>query len=233
MAAERPALVTGFEPYGGHADNPSASIARALDGTTIAGLTVVGRVLPVSLAGLTRRIDRLLAETEPALVIATGLAPGEPVIRLERIGVNLADFEAPDNRGRRARDRRLVLGGPDALFATLPLRAIERRLLARGIPVRLSETAGLYLCNATLYGLLVALRGRRPSVPCGFVHLPCLPSQVADVLRRDGEPPAMPSMDLRTMTEAVEIAVATTARLSGGTRRPARRARRSGTDRSA
>ncbi|MEX2650160.1 MAG: hypothetical protein WD673_14205, partial [Alphaproteobacteria bacterium] len=211
----------------------SAPGARALVGATIAGVSGVGRALPGSLAGLARRIDRLLAETAPALVIATGLAPGEPVIRLERIGVNLADFDLPDNRDRRARDRPLVPGGPDALFATLPLRAIERRLLARGIPVRLSETAGLYLCNATLYGLLAALRGRRPSVPCGFIHLPCLPNQVADVLRRDDKRVPVASMDLAVMTETVEIAVATTARLSGGKRRPARRAPRSGTGRSA
>ncbi|MEX2647848.1 MAG: pyroglutamyl-peptidase I, partial [Alphaproteobacteria bacterium] len=42
MPAERPALVIGFEPYGGRADNPSAAVARALDGATIAGVSVVG-----------------------------------------------------------------------------------------------------------------------------------------------------------------------------------------------
>jgi pyroglutamyl-peptidase len=228
MPPERRALLTGFEAYGGRGDNPSALVAEALDGQVIGGLKVVGRVLPVALAGLAARLERLIARTRPSLVIATGQAPGEPVIRLERIGVNLADFELPDNRGRRVRDRPLVRGAPDALFATLPLRAIHARLVARGIPARLSETAGLYLCNAALFHLLLALKGK---VPCGFVHLPSLPAQVArggGGGRDDDRLPA-PSMELGTMTEAVRLVL----EVSAGTARPTRRGWRSGTGRSA
>lgn len=231
----RVALVTGFEPYGGLRGNPSADVARALDGTSIGGYAVVGCVLPVALDGLGHRIERLLARTNPALVVAAGLAPDESVIRLERVGLNLADFDLPDNRGRHARDRSLDPSGPNALFATLPLRAIERALLRHGIPVRLSESAGLYLCNAMLYRALRALDGRVPAVPCGFVHLPCTPGQAAVVHGRGRDervPP--PSMALETMIEAVRVAVAVTARgLGAGTRRPLRREAQSGTGRSA
>ena len=41
-----PVLVTGFEPFGGDVVNPSAEIARALDGRVIAGRSVIGAVLP-------------------------------------------------------------------------------------------------------------------------------------------------------------------------------------------
>lgn len=211
----RVALVTGFEPYGGRSGNPSAVVANTLDGTTIAGLAIAGRVLPVALDGLGRRVDLLLAEHDPALVIATGLAPGEAVIRLERIGVNLADFAIPDNRGRRVVDRPLARAGPDALFATLPLRAILRALGTRGIPARMSESAGLYLCNAMLYRLLLAIRRR---VPCGLIHLPCLPEQAVRRPRLGDDPP-LPSMAAETMVEAVRVAIGVTARLSAGTRR--------------
>ena len=211
---KRVALVTGFEPYGGHHANPSAVVAEALDGAAIAGLTVVGRVVPVAIQGLGRRIERLLGEHDPAIVVASGLAPGEPVIRLERIGVNLADFPIPDNRGRRPVERPLVRGGPDALFATLPLRAILGALNRRGIPARLSETAGLYLCNAMLYRLLLAAK-----VPCGFIHLPCLPSQAAGRRGKGEADPPMPSMAAETMIEAVRVALAVTAKLNAGRRR--------------
>lgn len=201
-------------------------MARALDGATIGGHTVVGRVLPVALAGLGVRLERLVRAVEPALIVATGLAPGEPVIRLERVGVNLADFTLPDNRGRTVRDKPLALGGPDGLLATLPLRAILNGLLAAGIPARLSETAGLYLCNATLYRLLSMVR-----VPCGFIHLPCLPEQVAKGLAkahlRDDEAGPQPSMALDTMVAAVRLAVAISARR----RPPARRGATRGTGR--
>ena len=96
---QRPVLVTGFEPYGGRGRNPAAEIAKALDGRMIAGHQVVGRTLPVSYRGLVERLGALIDEHNPAATISLGLWPGEPVIRLERFGLNLADFEIADNDG--------------------------------------------------------------------------------------------------------------------------------------
>jgi pyroglutamyl-peptidase len=212
------ALITGYEPYGGRTANPAALMAQRLDGATIAGLHVVGRTLPVTLDGLAARLDALLEELRPALVIALGLAPGEPMIRLERFAVNLADFEIPDNAGRRWRDEPILGDGDTALVATLPLRRIEAALIGAGIPVRVSNTAGTYICNAALYHLLAAARrgGGRPL--CGFVHVPYLPAQVADILRRarEGELELsqrgdLASMDERVMEEALRVAVAVSA----------------------
>jgi pyroglutamyl-peptidase len=178
------ALVIGFEPYGGRALNPSGRLALALDGAVIGGLRVVGRTLPVVLAGLGERLQGWLDELRPDLVIALGLWPGEPMIRLERLAANLADFAIADNAGVRAEDAVVAPAGAAALLATLPLRAIESALLADGIPARLSMTAGTYLCNATLYTLLDLVERRGRHVPCGFIHLPYLPEQVADILRQ-------------------------------------------------
>lgn len=199
------ALLTGFEPYGGRSLNPSARLAAALDGARIGGLTVAGRTLPVALGGLADRIERLLDELAPQLVIALGLYPGEPMIRLERFAVNLADFDIADNAGARLEDAALVPDGTVALAATLPLRAIERRLLAERIPVRLSNTAGTYLCNAALYQLLRALERRGARIPCGFIHLPYLPEQVAEMLAeaRAGRRDMQHRADLASMAETV------------------------------
>ena len=43
-------LVTGFESYGGASANPSAVLARNLDGCSIAGASIKGKILPVSIA---------------------------------------------------------------------------------------------------------------------------------------------------------------------------------------
>jgi pyroglutamyl-peptidase len=208
------ALVTGFEPYGGRALNPSGRLALALDGAQVGGLKVVGRTLPVVLAGLAERLERFLEETRPALVVALGLWPGEPMLRLERLAVNLADFTIADNAGTRLEDAAVVPAGGAALFATLPLRAIEATLLAEGIPARLSTTAGTYLCNATLYTLLSLIERREQRIPCGFIHVPYLPEQVADVLRqaRTGrvdlhQRADVASMDFALMERALRLAL--------------------------
>ncbi len=205
------ALITGFEPYGGLTINPSAKLVDRLDGERLGGLRIVARKLPVALEGHAERLERLLAELEPSVVIALGLYPGEPAIRLERFGLNLADFEMPDNAGLSVQDQPLRRDGANALAATLPLREIERALLADGIPARLSNTAGAFLCNATLYTLLAALeRLDRPTL-CGFIHLPHLPEQVADLLARGTAGTEIASMELSMMERAVRTALALTA----------------------
>lgn len=226
MKKKRAALVTGFEPYGGMEHNPSAEIARRLDGTRIAGVPVVGRRLPVDLGAFDRAWRRLLREIDPVAVILLGLAPGEAVIRLERVALNLADFPIPDNAGASVMDRAVDARGATALWSRLPLRDIQRRLLAMGIPARMSETAGTYLCNVAMYRALHSVPRR---IPCGFVHLPLLPAQVAIAMERKlaGDPlpggaagdSTAASMAFPFQRRAVEIAIEVTLESTGRKRR--------------
>lgn len=173
-------LLTGFESYGGRGRNPSAELVRRLDGERVGAATVVGRVLPVAYEPLGGEVARLLAELEPVAVVGTGLWPGTPMIRLERFAVNLADFEIPDNAGEVLTEAAVSPSGSTALPARLPLRRIEAALLAAGIPATVSSSAGTFLCNAVLYRFLAACA---TAVPVGFVHVPYLPDQVAELVR--------------------------------------------------
>ncbi len=211
-------LLTGFEPFGGSTINPSQEVARRLHGTEIGGKRVVGHTLPVSLKQIGAAIDRILEETDPEIVISLGQSGSASTIVLERFAVNLADFSAPDNDGASVTDAALEGDGPTAIASRLPLRAIESELLAAGIPVRLSNSAGTYLCNAAMY---LFLTRTEPETPCGFIHLPCLPEQVATALKaaRDGQGPQLAStasMSLDLMVAAVRLAVEATVRHVAG-----------------
>lgn len=214
-----PALVTGFAPYAGRGRNPAADIAKALDGHTIAGVPVVGRLLPVGLDQIAEKAEGLLNELKPRVVISIGLWPGEMMVRIERVGLNLADFEIPDNDGRLVRDEPLSGNGTAAKFTTLPIRKIEEALLAAGIPSRISNSAGSFLCNACLYSFLTAAE-KSQRTRCGFVHVPYLPEQVATLLRDLREEARLEahqradfaSMDLATGTRAIAIALETALR---------------------
>jgi pyroglutamyl-peptidase len=208
-------LVTGFAPYGGRGRNPSAEIAAALDGRTVGGMAVVGRQLPVSLEGIGSALSALIEEIEPCVVISLGLWPGAPFIRIERVALNLADFEIADNAGRLASDEPILGNGATALYATLPIRKIERRLIGAGIPARISNTAGTFLCNACLYTLLTAAAARRGPAMAGFIHIPYLPEQVALMLQEMKTEARMElhqrgdlaSMELTLSTRAIELAL--------------------------
>ena len=210
-------LLTGFQSYGGRAVNPAEEVVKALEGVEIAGRRVAGRVLPVDYAKLRPGIEALIAETAPAAVICLGLWPGEPMIRLERVAVNIADFEIADNAGALERGT-IREDGPAAYAASLPIHAIQERLIGAGIPARLSGSAGHFLCNALMYHALGACAGRAPALPCGFIHLPYLPQQVAGLIGDTREAARLElhqrgdlaSMSLDTMVEAVRLAMETT-----------------------
>lgn len=207
-------LCTGYEPFGDHDDNPSADLARDLDGTTVAGVDVVGAVLPVAFDAVADEMADLLATHEPDAVIATGLAGGRQAVAIERVGVNVADCAGtPDNDGAEPRGER-VADGPDAYLSTLPIREIVRECLDAGVPARTSNTAGTHCCNRVLYATLFELerRGELDDVPAGFVHLPLTPSQAAaetdaEQAASAGSVPA--SLPLESSRRAVEIAFET------------------------
>ena len=199
-------LLTGFEPFGGLAANPSEEVAKALDGRAAGPAVVRSAVLPVDHGAAGPRVARLIDELEPQAIVHLGLAAGRARIALERVGVNVMDFDTPDNTGYRACNEPCVAGGPPAYFATLPLAAIVEALVADGLPAYVSNTAGTYLCNQTLYGTLHRLAERAHPARAGFVHLPLLPAMVA------ASGLEQPSMDAALMVRAVEIIVGVVAR---------------------
>ena len=216
-------LLTGFESYGGRSLNPSEQVVKRLDGAEICGARVIGRTLPVAYADLGDRIAALIEEVRPRAVICLGLWPGTPVLRLERIAVNIADFEIPDNVGLMTRGP-VVEGGVDAYPSTLPIHAIHDRLLAAGIPARLSGSAGTFLCNALMYHALRNCAEHAPASRCGFIHLPYLPEQVSALLlqMREGatielhQRADLASMALSLQVEGVRLAIETTLKATLG-----------------
>jgi pyroglutamyl-peptidase len=199
-------LVTGFEPFGAHPVNPSEEVAKAVDGREVGACVVRGAVLTVHHAEAARRAARLVHELDPVAVLHLGLAAGRARIALERVAVNVMDYEIPDASGFRAAGEPCVAEGPGAYFSTLPLGAVLEALTADGIPAYVSGTAGTYLCNQTMYSTLHLLAGRGGVVPAGFVHLPMTPAMVAAAGVDE------PSMDASLMLRAVEVTLGVIAR---------------------
>lgn len=195
-------LVTGFEPFGGEAVNPSAEVARQLHGCTIRGHRVEAALLPCVFGAAVRELRRRLRAARPVLVVCLGQAGGRAEVTPERVAINIDDARMPDNAGRQPVDRPIVRGGPAAYWSTLPVKAIVADLRVRGIPAAVSQTAGTYVCNHVFYGLMHALRRSR-TVRGGFMHLPFLPEQAGG---------GQPSLPLAAMTAAVAAAIATSLR---------------------
>ncbi len=193
-------LITGFEPFGGETLNPSWEVVKQLDGMIIDNCRVVARQLPCvfgeSLEVLNAAIDAL----QPSVVLAIGQAGGRVDVTVERVAINVDDARIPDNRGQQPVDVAIVPDGPAAWFSTLPIKAMVEALREAGIPASVSQTAGTFVCNHVMYGVLHKLADR-PEVKGGFIHIPYLPEQAA-------AHPGAPSMSTHTLKKGLEIAIA-------------------------
>src|SRR5918993_1754260 len=164
-------LLTGFEPFGGDARNPSGEAVRLVAAEWGGPETLVVAVLPVTFDGAARELERLIAEHSPDVVIACGLAGGRAEIAVERVAVNLIDARIPDNAGAQPVDEPSVPGAGAAHFSSLPVKAIVRDIAASGIPVALSHSAGTFVCNHAFF--VAAERAATvPGLRAGFIHVP-------------------------------------------------------------
>ena len=167
-------LLTGFEPFDNDLVNPSWEAARELDGVQVSeGVQIVARCLPCAFATAGEYLAQLISELKPAMVIATGLAPGRSEISIERVAININDARIPDNLGQQPIDTAVVVDGPAAYFSTLPIKAMVKALRDAGFAAAVSQTAGTFVCNQVFYLLQHRLAGA--GVRSGFIHMPSSP----------------------------------------------------------
>lgn len=173
----RPILVTGFTPFAGLADNPSAIVVDHLATHGVPGVAIATRLIDVIWATTDRDLLAAIDEVRPAAIICFGLARGRDAINLERFAVNVDDSATADNAGAHRRGIPIVVDGPPAYATTLPLAAMGKALADEGLPVRFSNHAGAFLCNHAFYTVRHRLTLAGSGVPAGFVHLPPLPPE--------------------------------------------------------
>lgn len=200
IAPAGPVLVTGFEPFGGEDVNPSWEICRDLPeaiGATRIHVLRVPCEFRTAIEVVAGEIERL----EPAIVLSLGQAGGRAAMSVERIAINVDDARIDDNAGAAPVDEPIAGGGPAAYFATLPVKAMVAAMREADVPAIVSNTAGTFVCNHLMYGVLHFLAASGRGARAGFIHVPWLDAQA---LSR----PSEPSMALATMVRGMEAALA-------------------------
>jgi pyroglutamyl-peptidase len=196
-------LLTGFEPFGAIAVNPSQRIIEHFQAQRRDDL--ITRILPTEYQRAGECIDEAIRSTHPDAVISLGVAQSRKTISLERIAVNVDDASIADNAGHLASGEVIAPDGPAAYWTTLPIDAMKAALEAHNIPVSISNHAGAYICNHVFYTGRYTLDALGRSIPCGFIHVP-------DLLRVDGE--ITTGLALEIMIEAVELCLQVVANTS-------------------
>jgi pyroglutamyl-peptidase len=185
-------LITGFDPFGGAAVNPSWLAVRELP-DVVGDYELCKLEIPTVFAEATRVLLEKAAQFQPDVILCVGQAGGRAAVTPERIGVNIRDGRICDNAGNQPKGEFVAEDGPAAYFSTVPVVAMAEAIEAQGILATVSNSAGAFVCNDTLYGLLHHYAGT--AVRVGFIHVPYIPEQ--------GEP----NMPLERITAALEAAI--------------------------
>ncbi len=193
-------LVTGFDPFGGEPINPAWEAVKAMK-DTIAGAEIIKMQIPTVVGKSIEKIHQKMKELQPDLVISVGQAGGRFGVTPERVAINVTDARIPDNEGNQPIDEPIFPDGPAAYFSNLPVKAMVQAIKDAGYPSVLSNSAGTYICNHVMYGILYYIEKEFPNVRGGFIHVPYAPSQVVNK-------PSTPSMALADITASLEAAVA-------------------------
>ena len=186
-------LITGFEPFGEEKINPSWEALKLLP-DNIAGYEIHKLLLPVVFGDAAQIVIDEVGKICPDVIISIGQAGGRDAITPELVGINLRNASIPDNCGNKPTDEPIILNGADAHFSTLPVRKIADMINEKGIPSKVSYSAGAYVCNDVLYTLLAHYKGTEVLV--GFIHVPYCSEQNKE-----------PSMSLGDIAKAITIAI--------------------------
>lgn len=167
-------LITGFDPFGGESVNPAwEAVSRLPD---IIGEYMLCKLqIPTVFALAAQAVLEQARLFPPDVILCIGQAGGRSAVTPERIAINLAQARIPDNRGNQPEGQPVIGGGPDGIFATVPVEAMVAAIQEAGLPGSVSNSAGTFVCNDTLYRLLHHFAGSQTRV--GFVHVPYLPEQ--------------------------------------------------------
>ncbi|HLC16168.1 MAG TPA: peptidase C15 [Thermodesulfovibrionia bacterium] len=167
-------LLTGFNPFAGLRTNPSQLIVEeiGLRAKLLSDIHVTAQVLPTEFEAAGSRIQDLIHTVAPDLVLSLGTAASQSVLTLERVALNLDDSTLPDNAGVTHEAKTIAHDGPPAYFSTLPLQYLKTELHQKGIPVKISNHAGTYVCNHVFYLALHQINKLQTHSVCGFIHVP-------------------------------------------------------------
>lgn len=189
---KRKLLITGFDAFAKGTVNPSWEAVKLLP-EKIADFEVHKLEIPTVFGLATQKVLEKAEIIRPDVILCVGQAGGRASVTPERIAVNIRDAKIPDNVGNQPVGQFVAEEGPAAYFATVPVTAMAQAIRDAKIPGAVSNSAGAFVCNDTLYGLLHHYAGTEVKV--GFIHVPWLPEQ------------GSPSLPLAQTAAALEAAI--------------------------
>ena len=192
-------LLTAFTPFGGESVNPALEAVKQVK-DKISNLDIVKLEVPTVFNKSIKTVIEAMEKEKPDYVLCVGQAGGRVGITPERVAINIDDARIPDNDGNQPIDRTIYPDGENAYFSNLPVKAMVEAVKKEGLTSSLSNSAGTYVCNHLMYGVLYHIDKTYRVMNGGFIHVPYIPEQTVDK-------PDKPSMPLEDIVRGLEAAI--------------------------
>lgn len=172
-------LLTAFDPFGGEKINPALEAVKLVKAEDLTA-ELIKLEVPTVFHKSIKTVQEAMRKHKPDAVLCVGQAGGRFQLTPERVAINLDDARIPDNEGQQPVDEPIFADGADAYFASLPIKAMVESIKAENLPAAVSNTAGTFVCNHLMYGVLYTIAKEFPQCRGGFIHVPFIPDQVVD-----------------------------------------------------
>lgn len=192
-------LVTGFDHFGGDAMNPAFEAVKLMP-DMINDATIIKLEVPTVFKKSIDVLKEAIAKEKPEVVVCVGQAGGRFDVTPERVAINQDDARIPDNEKNQPIDVPIFEDGDTAYFSKLPIKAMVATMREGGVPASVSNSAGTFVCNHIMYGLLYLIDKEFPDIRGGFIHVPFATEQVIDR-------PNAPSLTLEQIAEGLRLSV--------------------------
>lgn len=192
-------LVTGFRPFPGAKNNPSATLARALARQRRfqrEDIVIHHHIFDVRWNSVARDLADQIARHRPDILLMFGVATRTKWLRIETRAHDRRTLLWPDATGaRRSAHRNSSPDGTPCIAGSRKTGAksagsFSARLVTSarnsGIDARLSHDAGSYLCNELFWQALNHPHARSGAMLAAFVHIPLSSRQHGAKIRKAG-----------------------------------------------
>lgn len=195
-------LLTGFKPFTDVHINPTERLMNLVSKSAeqFPNALIKTLVLDTDYEICEQQLYHAIESFIPDVILSFGVSFATGEIKLERIAVNIDDSKSLDNGGNQRAGQKIVDDGPVGYWATIPVEEMYKALKDAGIPVRISNHAGTYVCNHLFYYGSHLIERLNLKALMGLIHVPPLPEQLKGEISKKG-------MDLETLVKATHICV--------------------------
>ena len=192
-------LITGFDPFGGEKINPAWEAVKGIK-DIIEGAKIIKLEIPTVFNKSIEKVKEAMELEKPDIVLCIGQAGGRYDITIERVAINVDDARIEDNEKNQPIDIPVFEDGENAYFSNLPIKAMVEEIKGQGIPASISNSAGTFVCNHIMYGVLYHINKTYKNMRGGFIHVPFINEQVLDKKNQ-------PYMPVEHITKSLEAAI--------------------------